>query len=126
MALAIIFVAVIVASVALASIPVPQRVTYQISTSSFGGGSYEFNYSYPQSLCRTGARASVSYTASPTVSLVVQVFAPNGTTLWTSNSNAANATFTVPVCGNYAFDLGGSGNGTVSLSIVLTYRASYL
>jgi len=117
--------ALIALLVILATVSVPQTSSFDFRSGTAGTGPVFFNDRTAESLCPSGATASVSYSSSG-LNLTISIVAPNGTAIWTEKSPDGSTTFAVPTCGTYQFVLTGSGDGTYSVDGTLSYSAPIL
>jgi hypothetical protein len=112
--------------IGLATVPVPKTTTFGFGVTAGGSVSMTFSYSSSQSLCPTGAKATVSYTSGTSRSLNFTIIAPNGTTFWNQMAARGSTTFAVPTCGTYVFVMSGSGDGYIDFQGILSYSAPIL
>jgi hypothetical protein len=127
-ALRVVVVVVIVAAVALTFlvvVPVPQTASTSWGYGTSGTGLVHFDFEHPESLCPSGGTARVSFSSSG-VTTSASIDAPNGTRLVSDNATGWIATFPVAVCGDYEFDVAGSGDGSLSFSVQMKFDAPLL
>jgi hypothetical protein len=103
--------------VVLFTIPYPRSSTNTFTV--LGAGPQTFSYN--QSLCPVGARATIAYSSDPPVNVTLRITGPDGSTLWDQASTHGTITFPVPICGAFGF----LGNDTAGGKVVITVSIAY-
>jgi hypothetical protein len=107
---------------ALSLIPVPRSYTFGDATAVDSDINTSFSGSESQSLCPTGAAATMNLTITGSLSASFKIVNPAGAVIWGPESSSGHTSFTLQ-CGVYTFSWAGTGNGTLGFAGTVTYRA---
>lgn len=115
----------VVLLVAPATIAVSQKYAIDFGSSVIGSSQVHFNDNWPQWLCPSGAKVSVTFTSTG-LGITFSIVAPNGTAIWSQHSAAVSVGFVVPSCGTFHFNAMGSGSGSYNVNGTVAYSAPHL
>jgi hypothetical protein len=120
-----ILVALVVVVAALATIPVSKSYTFGDDSAVESSEPSSFAGSLNQTLCPTGAMATLSLAISGDLNATFKMLNPSGATLWGPESTSATTMFTL-ICGVYSFDWSGFGMGSLGFTGSVAYSAPIL
>lgn len=117
---AIIAIAILIVLLLVVLVAVPLPHTTNSSFSISNPGSVSKTYTQSESLCPSGATASVSYTTADGKSVTFSIIDPSGGTVWSHDAASGSTSFTVQSCGSYQFGIYDWAGDTVNVNLSLS------